>query len=158
MLHKVIISSAICSSREGQGFIGVTDTRHASTPSQAPGLAPHADRPDVAYRVLAIDFLPGSDLKACLAQLANLLASARVLPLHHHAYKFKDAIIALRQFTHAQHIGKIVLQMSPPTNIDQQAQSCWAISGGLGALGLLTADWLAGQGPMHLLLLGRSGR
>jgi ketopantoate reductase len=33
-----------------------------------------------------------------------------------------------------------------------------AISGGLGALGLLAAAWLAWQGAQHIMLLGRSGR
>lgn len=34
----------------------------------------------------------------------------------------------------------------------------WEIIGGLGALGLLTADWLAGIGHEHIVLLGRSGQ
>lgn len=123
-----------------------------------PFFSPRAERPDVVHRVLAIDFLPAGKLQSSLAQLACLLASGRVTPLHHHAYKFRDAIVALRQFTHAQHIGKIVLQIPPPASNDQQTEGCWAVSGGLGALGVLTAEWLAGQGHKQLLLLGRSGR
>ena len=34
----------------------------------------------------------------------------------------------------------------------------WLISGGLGSLGVLVADWLAGQGQAHIVLLGRTGR
>lgn len=34
----------------------------------------------------------------------------------------------------------------------------WAVTGGLGALGLLAADWMVGQGRAYITLLGRSGR
>lgn len=37
-------------------------------------------------------------------------------------------------------------------------QGRWVVTGGLGSLGLLTAQWLAGQGRRHITLLGRSGR
>ena len=40
----------------------------------------------------------------------------------------------------------------------QEQQAAWVVTGGLGALGALTADWLVGQGQRHLVLLGRSGR
>ena len=73
-----------------------------------------------------------------------------------------DAVAAFRQFTHAQHVGKIVISIPPPAPEPHQAPAgasgSWVISGGLGALGALAASWLVGQGQRHLLLLGRSGR
>ena len=38
------------------------------------------------------------------------------------------------------------------------AQGRWMVTGGLGALGLITAQWLADRGLRHLCLLGRTGR
>jgi malonyl CoA-acyl carrier protein transacylase len=37
-----------------------------------------------------------------------------------------------------------------------QENGCYLITGGLGGLGLKVADWLAGQGAKHLILIGRS--
>jgi len=38
-----------------------------------------------------------------------------------------------------------------------RADATYMITGGLGGLGLLAAQWLAGEGARHLLLVGRSG-
>nr|AYM54557.1 hypothetical protein [Racemicystis crocea] len=38
-----------------------------------------------------------------------------------------------------------------------RADATYMITGGLGGLGLLAAQWLAGEGAKHLLLVGRSG-
>ena len=37
-------------------------------------------------------------------------------------------------------------------------QGRWLVTGGLGALGLITAQWLADRGCRHICLLGRTGR
>ena len=117
-----------------------------------------AERPDVQYRLVAIDFLPGSVLNANLRELAHMLAADRVAPLPHLAYSFEDSAAAFRQFARAQHVGKIVVRVPPPAETAQSSGGSWVVSGGLGALGALTAAWLAGHGQRHLLLLGRSGR
>jgi hypothetical protein len=117
-----------------------------------------AERPDVQHSLVAIDFLPPPVLNASLRQLASMLAGASVAPLQHLTWDFTDAVAAFRQFTHAQHIGKIVVRVPPPAEAAHQSGVSWVVSGGLGALGALTADWLVGQGQKHLVLLGRSGR
>jgi hypothetical protein len=63
----------------------------------------------------------------------------------------------------ANHVGKVVTT-SPAARLGAQVlQSrppppAVLITGGTGALGLLTAAWLAGQGFCRLHLAGRSGR
>ena len=89
-----------------------------------------------------------------------MLAAGLVKPLPYLAHNIAELNTALRQFLHARHIGKIVVTVpgtlpEPPA---QEFPGAWAITGGLGALGLITAEWLAGQGAQHLHLLGRSGR
>ena len=52
---------------------------------------------------------------------------------------------------------------TPPANASDPAappvrsDGTYLITGGLGGLGLVVAEWLAGQGARHLVLLGRSG-
>jgi len=58
----------------------------------------------------------------------------------------------------AQHVGKIAVGLHKPAVDGQQVSGSWVVSGGLGALGVLTSQWMAGQGHCHLVLLDRSGR
>lgn len=70
---------------------------------------------------------------------------------------------AFRYMARAKHIGKIVLSLPPVKRLarDFAAQplirpdATYLITGGLGGLGLLTAQWLAAQGAHQLVLLGR---
>lgn len=116
------------------------------------------ERPDIQYRLVAIDFLPPNVLQRCTADLARMLALGHVQPLQTLAYGFSNILTAFRQFSQAQHVGKIVSQMAAPTENGKSHVGSWVISGGLGALGALTADWLISQRQRHIILLGRSGR
>ena len=101
-------------------------------------------------------------LRRAVAKLAMMLARGQVPPLQTLAYSFANIIPAFRQFARAQHVGKIVTSMPSPAGPGGREQDgtdgSWVVTGGLGALGLLMADWLAGQGCLHVALLGRSGR
>lgn len=101
-------------------------------------------------------------LSAALCQVATLLGNGRVAPLQSLAYSFADVLPAFRQFSRAQHVGKLVVRMPSAAGKgaceEEGRAGSWVITGGLGSLGLLTADWLAGQGHAHILLLGRTGR
>ena len=60
-----------------------------------------------------------------------------------------------------KHVGKVVLALgenrlaAKATKV--RSQATYLITGGLGALGLHVACWLAEQGATHLALVGRSG-
>ena len=102
-------------------------------------------------------------LQAAFRQLAAMLAARTVAPLPALVHDFADFAAALREFSHARHVGKIVVRVPPPVEEERRrgappSPEAWAIAGGLGALGQLTAEWLAGQGTRHIHLLGRSGR
>lgn len=99
-------------------------------------------------------------LQSNFKKLSGMLAGGEVKPLPFVKYDFSEVVTALRQFSHARHIGKIVVSMPPrlSTPSTQESPEAWAITGGLGALGTITAEWLAGQGARHIHLLGRSGR
>ena len=58
----------------------------------------------------------------------------------------------------ASHVGKVVVSsprphLASPPSRDAAAGGGVVITGGLGALGLLTARWLAGQGARRLILV-----
>jgi acyl transferase domain-containing protein/NADPH:quinone reductase-like Zn-dependent oxidoreductase/SAM-dependent methyltransferase len=72
----------------------------------------------------------------------------RVFPIH-------EAISAFRYMAAARHIGKIVISQNMGAPI--RSDSTYLITGGLGGLGLLTAEWLVEQGARSLVLMGRRG-
>ncbi|KAK9803996.1 hypothetical protein WJX72_011444 [[Myrmecia] bisecta] len=117
------------------------------------------ERPDVQYQLVAIDFLPGQVLQRSFRRLSHMLAAGRVWPIQALTYDFRHIPTALRQFAHARHVGKIVVQLPPASHPQPSGErGCWIVTGGLGALGLLTAEWLIGDGQKHLHLLSRTGR
>ena len=103
-------------------------------------------------------------LNASFKRVADMLMRKQVKPLPAVVYKFSAIHEALRQFSAAKHVGKIVVELpgtaeqGSATDPSSNNKGAWIVTGGLGALGVLTAKWLAGQGKKTLHLLGRSGR
>ena len=122
-------------------------------------------------------------IQAMLQALVPLFATEQLQPLPHRVFPLSSAISAFRTMQQAKHVGKIVLQVSgnreqgignreqeePRTqNLGLRPESflplphsstpplpTYLLTGGLGGLGLLTADWLAAQGACHLVLISR---
>ncbi|MFE3101553.1 SDR family NAD(P)-dependent oxidoreductase [Nocardia tengchongensis] len=71
---------------------------------------------------------------------------------------------AFRFMARGQHIGKVVIDLDCPEVMVAgtaqgallRADGTYLITGGLGGLGLLTAEWLAERGVGRLVLMGRS--
>lgn len=93
-------------------------------------------------------------------------------PLPFTSYRRSQVGDAFRRLQQANHLGKLVLSHEEKDdlfsdrldefneNLDDkpiiiQAEKTYLVTGGLGALGLLTAQWLAEQGARHLCLIGR---
>ena len=68
----------------------------------------------------------------------------------------EKGVESLQFLQRAQHIGKVVLKVPPRMKLSPEAS--YVLSGGMGALGLITAQALAEEGAKSLLLLSRSGR
>jgi NADPH:quinone reductase-like Zn-dependent oxidoreductase/SAM-dependent methyltransferase len=116
-------------------------------------------RPDISYRVVALERL-GIDepatIQAMLGDLSAALAVGRLRPLPRTVYPLAEAVAAVRCMQKARHIGKIVLEVPQSLESVVRTEASYLITGGLGGLGLLTAERLVERGARHLVLLGRS--
>src|SRR5579863_2172375 len=79
-------------------------------------------------------------------------------------YGFAQAADAFRDMANARHNGKVVLTRRPGEAVQVlrgcsvprvAAESAYLITGGTGAVGLLAAQWLIGQGARHIVLAAR---
>jgi phthiocerol/phenolphthiocerol synthesis type-I polyketide synthase C len=106
------------------------------------------------------------------ARFAALLAAAweqvrlgAIAPLPTAEYPIAEAAEALRAMSRGSHIGKFVLcgmdevggvVPEPLPEGRFRSDAVYLITGGLGALGLSLAEYMAGLGAKHLALAGRS--
>ena len=97
----------------------------------------------------------GSDLRATFAQR---LLQNEVDRIPTRVFGVRDLREAFMTLASARHVGKVVLRMQPAQQEPALVRSdrSYLISGGLGALGLEVARWLAGAGAGELLLVSRS--
>jgi NAD(P)-dependent dehydrogenase (short-subunit alcohol dehydrogenase family)/acyl carrier protein len=56
----------------------------------------------------------------------------------------------------AKHIGKVMVRGWSERRAGVRGEGTYVVTGGLGGLGLGVAEWLAGRGAKHLVLVGRS--
>ncbi|BBY01723.1 type I polyketide synthase [Mycobacterium seoulense] len=115
-----------------------------------------AARPDIDYEVVALDGTILQDperIRRLLAEVSDGLGSGEWAPLPAEIYPLTEAKTAFRRMQQARHIGKIVLQM--PNPLQPQGDRSYLITGGLGALGLHTASYLAQLGAGDIVLTSR---
>jgi NADPH:quinone reductase-like Zn-dependent oxidoreductase len=75
-----------------------------------------AERPDVSYSLLAVDFLPDHVLGGLMAAVAASLAAGQLLPLRAACFDLASVAAAMRQLAQASHVGKVLT--------GQHMQSC----------------------------------
>ncbi|MCV7380588.1 polyketide synthase [Mycobacterium alsense] len=115
-----------------------------------------AARPDIAYEIVALDtvtFQEPERIRALLAEVSDGLADGEWSPLPAEIYPLTEAKTAFRRMQQARHIGKIVLQM--PNPLQPRGDRSYLITGGLGAIGLHTASYLAQLGAGDIVLTSR---
>ena len=115
-----------------------------------------AARPDIGYEIVALDGTIAADperIRGLLTEVSDGLASGEWVPLAAEVYPLTEAKTAFRRMQQARHIGKIVLQM--PNPLQPRGDRSYLITGGLGALGLHTAAYLAQLGAGDIVLTSR---
>jgi NAD(P)-dependent dehydrogenase (short-subunit alcohol dehydrogenase family)/acyl carrier protein len=115
-----------------------------------------AARPDIAYEIVALDLTCVQDpdrIRRLLGEVSDGLARGEWTPLPAEIYPLTEAKTAFRRMQQARHIGKIVLQM--PNPLQPRGDRSYLITGGLGAIGLHTAAYLAQLGAGDIVLTSR---
>jgi NAD(P)-dependent dehydrogenase (short-subunit alcohol dehydrogenase family)/acyl carrier protein len=115
-----------------------------------------AARPDIAYEIVALDATAMQHperIRGLLAEVSDGLASGEWTPLPAEIYPLTEAKTAFRRMQQARHIGKIVLQM--PNPLQPRGDRSYLITGGLGAIGLHMAAYLAQLGAGDIVLTSR---
>jgi short-subunit dehydrogenase/acyl carrier protein len=92
-------------------------------------------------------------IKRLLTEVSDGMARGEWTPLPAEIYPLTEARAAFRRMQQARHIGKIVLQI--PTPLQPRADRSYLITGGLGAIGLHTASYLAQLGAGDIVLTSR---
>ena len=116
------------------------------------------ERPDLHYSLLAVDFLPPSSVQTALIRAAQAVSSGLFCPLPQVTNQLQNVQAALRQMTHARHVGKVVVRCLPSQHPISPAHGKWVVTGGLGSLGSLVSSWLSQHSAKDLALIGRSGK
>ena len=113
-----------------------------------------AARRDLRYHVLAVDEmlrLQPEKVGAVFRDIMGRLAAGAIAPLPCRSWPMVEADSAMSFMRRGGHVGKLVLT----TPVGGRIAGTWLITGGLGALGLEIADWLAGEGAERIVLNGR---
>ncbi|WP_437611746.1 SDR family NAD(P)-dependent oxidoreductase [Sorangium sp. So ce834] len=112
------------------------------------------DYPGVRYCAFDLWEVGPERIQAMLELLLEGFASGRLRPLPVRTFAISDAEAAFQLMAQARHTGKVALLPAPGPRI--MADCSVLITGGLGALGLYTARWLAEEHRVrHLVLAGR---
>ncbi|MEI6252011.1 MAG: SDR family NAD(P)-dependent oxidoreductase, partial [Mycobacteriaceae bacterium] len=117
-----------------------------------------AVRPDIDYEIVALDVTMMTDpdhIQRLMVEVSEGLASGEWTPVPSEVYPLTEARAAFRRMQQARHIGKIVVQMPKP--LAPRADRSYLVTGGLGALGLHTAAYLAQLGAGDIVLTSRRG-
>ncbi|RRR66478.1 MAG: SDR family NAD(P)-dependent oxidoreductase, partial [Candidatus Viridilinea halotolerans] len=115
-------------------------------------------RPDAGYfpfdllEVLASDAALGPRL---WQELLGHVAAGRLRSLPHVCYSADAVLPALRMMQQGGHVGKLVITFAPSAPLRLDPQASYLITGGVGALGLQTAQQLVADGARRLVLSSR---
>ena len=115
-------------------------------------------RPDVSYSIVELDVLKRDEpVRAgrILGQLVARMASGEIKPLVHCRWPLAEAAAAMAFMQSARHIGKIVLTTSPLAGGSLRPDRTYLVTGGLGGIGCVVAQWLHDHGAGVVVLNGR---
>ena len=116
-----------------------------------------AARPDAGYTIIELDVLKRDEPEragAILRRLVERLAAGEIKPLVHCRWPLAETGAAMAFMQSARHIGKIVLT-TPPLDDGLRGDRTYLVTGGLGGIGCVVAEWLADHGAGVIVLNGR---
>lgn len=152
LTNEGFIEATVRATAKGGRFAEIAK-RDIWTPEQMAAV-----RPDIDYGVIALDVTMMTDpehIRTLMFELSAGLAKGDWTPVPAEVYPLTEARAAFRRMQQARHIGKIVVQMPKP--LAPRADRTYLVTGGLGALGLHTASYLAQLGAGDIVLTSRRG-
>ena len=117
-----------------------------------------AVRPDVAYYIVNLHAMKGDDPArpgALLRDIMERLAAGELTPLIHTRWPLAEARRAIEFMRDGRHIGKIAFANPPLTSGRLREDRTYLVTGGLGGIGCVMADYLADRGAGAIALNGR---
>ena len=155
-LNKDFIAAGMRSLGRGGRFIEMGKVG-AWSPGQV-----HAERPDVSYHTFDLSELPldeGIRINAEIMQtVVGQVAAGELPPLRCTSYSLDEVDEAFGVLSRGANIGKLVLDFGADParrEITIDPDRSYLVTGGLGGLGLVTAEKLAELGARHVALLSR---
>ncbi|MEH2102375.1 MAG: type I polyketide synthase [Nostoc sp.] len=115
-------------------------------------------KPNIDYLVVDLVDLCRQQPELVQAILQNLVqefSRDELQPLPYQVFPMTTVIDAFRYMQQGKHTGKVVIEGKRELK-KINSQGTYLITGGLGGLGLLVAEWLVKKGARHLVLLGRN--
>eukprot|EP00435_Cladocopium_sp_Y103_P074523 s357_g49.t1 len=116
-------------------------------------------RPDIMFEKIAADTMMEKEswrYNAYLKRLLTRVEAGALGPINMHIFEgLEEGVHALQFLQRAQNIGKVVI--SQPSKMCRVAGT-HILSGGTGALGIVTAQFLAEEGAKSICLLSRGGK
>ena len=116
-----------------------------------------ASRPDVSYSILELDWLKMNEPArpgAVLRDVMERITAGVLKPLAHTRWPITEAGAAMDFMRSARHIGKNVLVMPPMAGGRLRPDRTYLVTGGLGGIGTVVAEWLADHGAGVIVLNG----
>jgi NADPH:quinone reductase-like Zn-dependent oxidoreductase/acyl carrier protein len=101
-------------------------------------------------------------IRSLFLELMEYFRDGSLKPLPRYVFPISEAVGAFRYLAQRKNIGKVVVSLQdavpqpasePPITL--RSDATYLITGGLGSLGLLMAQWMVQQGVRHLVLMGR---
>ena len=117
-----------------------------------------ASRPDVSYSILELDWLKVNEPAvpgAVLRDVMKGMTTGALKPLAHTRWPIAEAGAAMDFMRSARHIGKNVLALPPMAGGRLRPDRTYLVTGGLGGIGIVVAEWLADHGAGVIVLNGR---
>ncbi|MFI4954279.1 MAG: SDR family NAD(P)-dependent oxidoreductase, partial [Gammaproteobacteria bacterium] len=145
-----IAATLDCTARNGRFIeIGKRDIWSAAEVS--------AKRSDVMYYIAALDTMSTEEpqtVEKLLTELMSLFENKTLTPIRQTIFSLSQAISAFKYLQQAKQIGKVVLEL-PPAEITFDRNSSYLITGGLGGVGLVVAQYLSEKGAGRIVLASR---